>query len=76
MLKGDYVLTTSIKTKRGCTWSVRLQGLARPVLDSGSARGGGTHKLRVDALGVEQGTYRLVVKTSKCGAWSAVLKRP
>ena len=75
-LKGDYVLSTSIKTKKGCTWTVRLQGLEQPVLDSGSARGGGTHRLRVDALGVVQGTYRLSVKTSKCGAWSAVLKRP
>ena len=75
-LKGDYVLTTSIKTKRGCSWSVRLQGLAKPVLDSGSAKGGGTHRLTVDAVGVVQGTYRLVVKTSKCGTWSAMLKRP
>jgi hypothetical protein len=75
-LKGDYILSTSIRTKKGCGWSVRLQGLAKPVLDSGSAKGGGTHRLTVKALGVEQGSYRLVVKTSKCGTWSAVLKRP
>jgi hypothetical protein len=74
-LKGDYVLSTTIRTKKGCTWSVRLQGLAKPVLDSGSAKGGGTHRLTLNVLGVVQGSYRLAVKTSKCGPWSAVLKR-
>ena len=75
-LKGDYVLTTSVKTKKGCTWSVRLQGPVKTVLDSGSAKRSGSHRLVVKVLGVEQGSYRLMVKAAKCGAWSAVLKRP
>ena len=75
-LKGDYVLRTSVKTKKGCRWSVRLQGPTSALLDSGSARRSATHRLTVNTLGVEQGDYRLVVKTSKCGAWSAALSRP
>lgn len=75
-LKGDYVLTTSVKTKKGCAWSVRLQGPTTAVLDSGAARKNATHRLTVNTLGVVQGDYRLVVKASKCGPWSAALKRP
>jgi hypothetical protein len=77
-LKGDYVLEVSVraKGKAKCRWSVRLDGLDDAVLATYPTRAGGTYRTSVDLVGVVQGPYRLVVKASKCGAWSVKLKRP
>ena len=75
-LKGDYVIKVSVKAKGRCRWSVRLEGLDDPVLASYPTNAGGTYRTSVDVVGVVQGPYRLVVKSTKCGAWSVTLKRP
>ena len=75
-LKGDYVLKVSVKPNGKCRWSVRLDGLDDPVLATYPTNAGGTYRTTVDVVGVVQGPYRLVVKATRCGAWSVTLKRP
>jgi hypothetical protein len=75
-LKGDYVLKVDVKAMGRCRWSVRLDGLHDPELATYSTNAGGTYRTSVDVVGVVQGPYRLVVKSTKCGAWSVTLKRP
>lgn len=72
-LSGDYVLTTKVKGKSGCSWSVGLEG--EPALVESSASSG-TTQTTVALTGLFAASYRLVVKSSKCGAWSVGLKRP
>ncbi len=72
-LSGDYVLTTKVKGKTGCAWSVRLEG--EPALVESSASSG-TTQTTVNMTGLFAASYRFVVKSTKCGAWSVALKRP
>lgn len=72
-LSGDYVLTTKVKGKSGCAWSVRLEG-EPPLVESNASSG--TTQTTVAVTGLFAATYRLVVKSTKCGAWSVGLDRP
>jgi hypothetical protein len=71
-LAGEYVLTTKVKAKSGCTWSVRLEG-EPPLVEH---TGDGATATTLALTGLFPASYRLVVKSTKCGAWSVGLKRP
>ncbi len=73
-LSGDYVLTTKVKGKSGCVWSVRLEG--EPPLVESNVSSGGTSQASVALTGLFPASYRLVVKSTKCGTWSVGLDRP
>ncbi len=72
-LSGDYVLTTKVKGKSGCVWSVRLEG-EPPLVESNASSG--TTQTSVALTGLFPASYRLVVKSTKCGSWSVGLDRP
>jgi hypothetical protein len=73
-LAGDYVLSTKVKGKTGCTWSVGLEG--DPPLVDLKTSSGTTHQTTVGVTGLVAASYRIVVKSTKCGVWSVSLKRP
>ncbi len=73
-LAGDYVLTTKVKGKTGCAWSVALEG--DPPLVDLKTSSATTHQTTVGVTGLVAASYRIVVKSTKCGAWSVSLKRP
>ncbi len=72
-LSGDYTLTMKVKGKSGCVWSVRLEG-EPPLVESNASSG--TTQTSVALTGLFPASYRLVVKSTKCGAWSVGLDRP
>jgi hypothetical protein len=74
-LAGRYNVTGSVKTKRGCAWSLSIQpGVGK--VDSVRANGGGRHRIDVSPISVDPGAYRLTVASKGCGAWSVALSRP
>lgn len=73
-LAGDYVLSTKVKGKTGCTWSVGLEG-DPPLVDLRTSSGT-SHQTTVGITGLGAASYRIVVKSTKCGPWSVSLKRP
>ena len=72
-LGGDYTLKTNVTAKPGCSWSVSLDpGYGEVDSFSTDSAGSQSDELPVS---LDPGSYRLVVRATKCGIWSVTLRR-